>query len=230
MNHDAILEKLKKLLRMKRGGTPEEIATALHLAQRIADEHGINLDSVNADEAESQIGHEREAWKRRASWEETYSAMICDAHFNVSTFWEKSSVWGKRVYFVGTELDRKIAIYVYHFLVGHFRREWNSRRGRIRNRRSFMYGAYLGLGSKLRGSRSEEDSRLALARTNRSLARDQYCTQQFGKFTSRDIAPDTKATAAMNSGWSVGRKTEIRPAVETAGVRGHLPAQTGGGR
>ena len=50
MNHDAILERLKKLLRMKRGGTPDEIATALRLAQQIADEHGINLDSLNPDE------------------------------------------------------------------------------------------------------------------------------------------------------------------------------------
>ena len=31
------------------------------------------------------------------------------------------------------------------------------------------------------------------------------------------IVPDTKATAAMNQGWTVGRNTEIRPAVETAG-------------
>lgn len=162
------------------------------------------------------------------SWEETYASLICDQNFNVSTFRSRSWEYGTRFCFVGTELDRKIAIYVFHFLVGHFRREWNQRKGRIRNRRAFMYGAYLGLNSKLQDSRQQEDNSLAVAKSNRSLVREAYCAEHFGEFTSRNITLDTKATAAMHSGWSVGRKTEIRPAVETAGVRGHLPAQTEG--
>ena len=234
MNHDAILERLKKLLRMKRGGTPEEIATALRLAQQIADEHGINLDSLNPDdEGSSKIGHESGPWKSRLSWEEKYSAMIVDAHFKVSTFINEQFNWKTEhtITFVGTELDRKIAVYVFAFLVGHSRREWNRRSGRIRNRQAFMYGIYLGLNSKLRQQRSTPvpDSALPAVRLKKDAEIQRYIEAEFGRLKGVEIVPDTKATAAMNQGWTVGRNTEIRPAVETAGVRGHLPAQTEGG-
>jgi len=50
---DPIVEKIKSSIRMKRGGTPDEIATALRLAQELAAKHGINIGDVNPDEEES---------------------------------------------------------------------------------------------------------------------------------------------------------------------------------
>ena len=47
--------------------------------------------------------------------------MIVDSHFKVSTFLDERFNWKTEhtITFVGTELDRKIAVYVFAFLVGH---------------------------------------------------------------------------------------------------------------
>ncbi len=55
---EKIIDKIKKLLRMKRGGTADEVATALRLARELADKHGIYLDGINPDEQQkSDMSH-----------------------------------------------------------------------------------------------------------------------------------------------------------------------------
>jgi hypothetical protein len=61
-NKDAIVEKIKKLLRMKRGGTPGEIENALAAAAELARKHSIDLGSINPDEesAKERLTHLQE--------------------------------------------------------------------------------------------------------------------------------------------------------------------------
>lgn len=222
-----ILEKIKKLLRMKRGGTPDEIATAFRLAQELAEKHGIDLNGIDPDDdntrPERPISHIDAILGARIQWECRYAALICHCFFHVNAFsrWRgsfiKDGLWNRGGYcltFVGTAWDTEIALYVYHFLVGHFRREWKTRRGRCRNRQAFMYGTYLGISSKLRERQPATVQQSGIIQVDRQLQRrNDYLAKHFGKLSSVDLNPDGDATAAKNAGWVAGRLTEIRPAV-----------------
>lgn len=235
MSADPIIEKIKKLLRMKRGGTPDEIATALRLAQELAEKHGINLEGINPDDDNTRpdrpISHTDQILGARIQWECKYAALICDVYFHVSALirWEGRRVprkyrqWmaphpgsGYRITFVGTAWDTEIALYVYHFLVGHFRREWTTKRGRCRNRRTFIYGMYIGLSSKLRDRQPPQSNQPGLVAVDRQLQRRQdYLAKHFGEITQSDVKPDLDASSALEAGWRAGQATEIRPAVKT---------------
>jgi len=223
---DQILDRIRKLLRMQRGGTPEEVATALRLAQKLADEHGIDLSSVRTDEqADRAVDAEATEPKSRLQWECIYASQIIQGHFNVrSIIWKRWT--GTCVRIIGTKLDRQIALYVYHFLTGHFRREWKENRGRCRNRRAFMYGMLLGLDRKLRDQRKDlpTDNPLAVAVQSKAAACDAWVEANCGPLQDVSIRPDSNAQAAMTRGWKAGRRTEIRPGVERPTVAGHLPA------
>ena len=222
---DPIIEKIRKLLRMKRGGTPEEIATALRLAQELAAKHGVDLGSVNPDDdapKSEQIGHEDPISGARIQCECRYAGLVCVQFFNVEVFsttleghWRQA----RRVYryalrFVGTDWDRKVAVYVFFFLAGHFRREWKSRRGRCRSREQFMWGMYLGLCRKLRERQPKPLESAALVHTGRQLARRNYIDRHFGKLDSHSVEPDGDADEAKWRGYLAGQQTEIRPAME----------------
>ena len=143
-----IIEKLKKLLRMKRGGTPDEIATALRLAQELAEKHGVDLSQVNPDDdapKSEQLGHSDPIASARIQCEVRYAGLVCEQFFNVKVFtrtldasWRGRMVYRYAMTFVGTDWEREIATHILHFLVGHFRREWATKRGRCRNREAFM--------------------------------------------------------------------------------------------
>lgn len=219
-DRDAIVDKIKKLLRMKHGGTPDEVATALRLAQELAEKHGIDLGAVNPDEEsvrEKPIGHEDAVCGSRVSWESIYAGMVADQFFKVRVFKTINDNASKYVLrFVGEEWDRQIAIYVYRFLCGHFRREWRDHRGRLRNRQAFMWGMYLGVSQKL-SERQPVKPGAGIIRADRALARrNEYITQQFGKWGSKSVRPDGDAAAARRRGWLAGQATEIHSGVDGA--------------
>lgn len=217
MNKEAIIEKIRKLLRMKRGGTPDEVATALRLAQELAEKHGIDLGTVNPDEeAERPINHMDAVHGARIQSECTYAGMICDHFFNVNVF---AAVTDDRtkycMRFVGTDWDTQIAIYVYHFLIGHFRREWRDKRGRLRNRQAFMWGMYLGLSRKLRERQPLPVQTPGIIPVDRQLARRKQYIEARWKLETESAAPDTDSDQARYRGFLAGQETEIRGGVKT---------------
>lgn len=217
MTRDEAIEKIKKLLRMKRGGTPDEVATALRLAQDLAAKHGVDLGKVNPDEEsqERPIGHKDAVHGARVQCECQYSGLVCSQFFSVNVF--QSVTEDRTKYcmrFVGTDWDTQIAIYVYHFLTGHFRREWKARRGRCRNRQAFMWGMYLGLCRKLRERQPLPVQQPGLIPVDRQLQRrDQYISERW-KIKSESCEPDTDSTLAKWRGYNAGLETEIRSALK----------------
>ncbi len=223
---DIIIEKIKKLLRMKRGGTPDEIATALRLAQGLAEKHGIDMNVVNPDEEalrEKPIAHDDAVCGARVSWESKYASLVCDSFFKVRVFQSVTADGFKYVLrFVGEEWDIQIAHYVYRFLCGHFRREWKTRRGRCRNRQSFMYGMYSGLCQKLR-ERKPEPTEPGIVRADQALARrNQYIADHFGELESQSAKPESASAKAHYRGWLAGRATEILSGLEGSSVDGEM--------
>jgi hypothetical protein len=228
MNKDEIIEKIKKLLRMKRGGTPAEVETALNMARELAAKHNIDIEGVNPDEEshrEQPIGHEDALLAARIQWECKYAGLITQNFFNVQMLLRRTVArrngWPVPVYaitFIGTEWDRQIGVYVFEFLCGHFRREWTRRRGRCRNRQAFLYGMYIGLGAKLKEQRDRNTpSGPGLVRLERAVERRKlYMEQTFGATTTQDSTPDSDAEAAKYAGYLAGRDTEIRSGVKDA--------------
>jgi hypothetical protein len=196
------LDKIKKLLRMKRGGTQAEVETALNLARELAAKHGIDINSVNPDEQQSNLGHADEWIGARIQSECKWATLIVDTFFNVSALTNNG-----RITFVGTEWDRQIAIYVYRFLVAHFRREWKQRKGRCRNRQSFMHGMYCGLAGKLRDQQGLVDADGLAVIHLTEAARKRYIEANIGRTEKKAITKGDDAPEALYRGWVAGRET-----------------------
>lgn len=224
--NDAIIDKIKKLLRMKRGGTAAEIETALALAQELAAKHGIDIKSINPDEETRRITEHDVFAAARLQWECKYAVLVCEHFFNVSGLIVQSRVpfrWGMRsvmgIRFIGTSWDIQIATYVYHFLVRHFRREWTQRRGRCRNRQAFLYGMYHGLCHKLDARRKASlPSENAIMVLGKALTeRKQYLALHYGELKQQSSVPDGDAQLAKYRGFIAGQETEINPGIGAPG-------------
>jgi len=229
---EKILDRIKKLLRMKRGGTAAEVETALALAAELARKHGIELDGVDPDaEPDRPITQLDAATSARIQWECKYAGLVCQQFFNVNMMLHNPKTFsidgvlyrarrGNRFHltFIGTERDIQIATYIYHFLVRHFRHCWKTGRGRLRNRQAFFYGMYHGLCSKLDEQRTGQVTGTGLILLDRALARrDAYCKAQYPNSKSTSSKPDGDADAAKYAGYVAGRKTEIRSGLAPTG-------------
>lgn len=225
-----VVEKIKKLLRMKRGGTQAEVETALGLAADLARKHGIDLASVNPDESEPlPIGHIDLATSSRLQWECKYSAIIAQNFFQVEALLQATALtayrgWGRRgktehrITFIGTTWDTQIAVYVYHFLVGQFRAAWKTRRGRARNRQAFMHGMFQAICEKLTLIRKELITEAGLVLIGKAVAaRKEYLQAHWPGTRKVDGKPDGDAAMAAMRGYLAGRDTNIRTGLTNHG-------------
>lgn len=217
-----IVEKIKKLLRMKRGGTPDEIATALAMAAELARKHGIDLSSVDPDAPEAKpISHIDAKTAARLQDECRYAALVCQHFFNVTALITDAPSKSFRrwrdfkIIFIGTDTDQQIALYVFEFLCGHFRRAWIRRPNkRLRDRSAFLNGMFQGLCSKLDSQRAQQVSGEGLMRLDQQVVRrSQYMAENFGETKSTSIK-SSDSQAALYAGWVEGKKTEILSGLE----------------
>ena len=234
MSHDLIIEKIKKLLRMKRGGTAGEIENALAMAAELARKHGIDLDAVDPEAPEAKpISHLDAVTAARLQDECKYAALVCQNFFNVTALItdcpvvsSKRRVRDFKIIFIGTASDQAIALYIFGFLVGHFRRAWNGRANkRIKQRSAFLNYMYRGLCQKLDEQRAKEVGGVGLIRLDQQVARrDDYMKNNFGETKTQDMKCDSDAKAAQYAGFIAGRKTEIRSGLDgPASGRAELP-------
>lgn len=238
MSKDAIIEKIKKLLRMKRGGTPGEIENALAAAAKLAREHCIDLSQVNPDEEASaeKLTHLQDLLKTRLPPEAKLAGGIVTRFFNVSVIVQRYGVlergrFQKRwlVNLIGTEWDCRIAKYVFAFLQRMFRATWANRENRrLRNREAFLHGVYIGLACRLEAEASKEvTSKYAGLAIERNVAlREMYIARKFPNLEKQNFKLDNSAKAATWAGAQAGQKIQIRTGLNRAeaAARPALPA------
>jgi len=207
----APIERIKKLLRMRRGGTPAEIETALSLAREIAAKHGIDLNAINENEERprSAFSHAAAFTARRVPCDAKYAANIVQRFFNVQVVFS-APMHGKRINFIGRVFEIEIAIYIFRFLRAHFSRSWREHRGRLRSRRSFVYGMYIGIAQKL----SEQETPAMAEAIVQS--REEYIAREFGPLTSVETQRPKYSKKTLVEGYFRGRETELRKGVERA--------------
>ncbi len=225
MTRAEAIDKIKKLLRMKRGGTQGEIENALAAAAKIAREHGIDLAGVNPDEPDAdRLTHAEEVLKTRLPLEAKFAAAILVNYFNVQICVVKSYRYS--VVFVGTAWDCEVARYIFIFLQRHFRYAWNHRENRrLKNRAAFLDGMYHGLSCKLDQQQPTGEG-LVLA-TN---ARKEYLARLIPNAQDSPLPDyDAAADTARWAGVLAGKKTEIRSGLNqpAAPTRPQLPSGTG---
>ncbi len=196
---------------MKNGGTLAEIETALSLAQKLAQQHGIDINSIDENEpAKEQITQDHIKLSR-LQIECKYALLICKNFFYVDFV---LSV-GYGIHFIGTPTNIAIAKYVYHFLVKRFRWEWNNNRGRLRNRQAFMDGMFQALANKLHYQMQKPSEREGLVLSNQKDQLKKYIKQSFGKTQTTKVKPDNHAATAFRHGLYAGKNININPAVES---------------
>jgi hypothetical protein len=237
MNQDEVIEKIKKLLRMKRGGTAGEIENALAMAAELARKHGINLGSVDPDEVKQTIRHESDALKSKLTLEAKYAAGILVNFFNVNVLVsQRAFIKGfqvKRQYvvnFVGTEWDIEVARYVFIFLQKHFRCSWARRENRrLKNCMAFLEGMYLGLGYKLSQERETNVDEAGLVLVGKAdMLRREYLDKTWPNSKATNVDHDDSGwTASKMAGIQAGKNTNIRKAMDkpAAPARPALPPQ-----
>lgn len=206
-----VIEKIKKLLRMKNGGTAAEIATALRLAQELAQKHNIDMGSIDPDQYDDgKIAHEEIILGSRVQWECKYAALICVNFFHVNCLFHHLML-KNCIAFIGTRKDIEISRYIYVFVVRSMRLLWKNKRSRSRNRRAFLYGIFLGICSNLREQKTEHENKEGLIVINRGLRqRNDYMAKHFGATTDHDLRPDTRAHHSIENGWRAGKDIAIR--------------------
>ncbi len=243
MTQAEAIEKIRKLLRMKRGGTQHEIETALALAAELARKHNIDMAGVDPDhEPDQPISRIDATTSARIGWECKYASLVCQQFFNVTALITRNNVkrepnhllrdylfirrrscdW--RIRLIGTAWDTQIALYVYEFLTRHMRRLWSAgplspRGARLRNRQAFLYGMYIGICTRLDEQKGKQVNEAGLVLISRGLARrDDYMKKTFGDVGNHSITPDGDATASKNAGFQAGLATEIRSGLSHKGT------------
>lgn len=225
MTHDQVIEKIKKLLRMKRGGTRGEIENALVMAAELARKHGIDLAGVDPDAETQKINHISELLTSRLPLEAKFAAGILVNFFNVNVIVSQQRhprrPWD-RVYIlnlVGNALDTEVARYVFAFLQKHFRRCWAQRENRrLKNREAFINGMFLGLAYKLENERRQSVNEAGLVLIGNAVAeRKNYVAKHWPDSKESNLKhDDSGANAAREAGVTAGLATNIRKAVATA--------------
>jgi hypothetical protein len=220
-----IVAKLRKLMNTN-GRTDAERDSAEILAAALAAKHGIDLQQIElAAERPSMVITERTVGEWAAMpIEASLAAMVCVKHFEVSQITLKG--WMEKEVFIGLDWHLDIAEHVFCFLIKEFRWHWNHRRGRCRNRKEFIHGAWLALMGKLAERFRARDGECGLE-ISWKAKRQQYLDEHYPDSTKKDIIKQSKeASAARHRGWLAGRDIEIRPAVKPGATvqRGELAA------
>jgi hypothetical protein len=238
---DAIIDKIKKLLRMKRGGTQGEIENALAMAAELARKHGIDLASIDPDAEEQKITHVSEILSSRMPAEAKFAAAILVNFFSVQVVLHRRPnpqrlwQWQYSVHLIGTAWDCEVSRYVFAFLQKHFRRAWSNRSNRrIKNRYAFLNGMFLGLAAKLEAEREAQVAQVnaaGLIVIGRAVElRKAYASKHWPNCEDAPLKKDdSSATEAHRAGVVAGQNTNIRKAVNSAPApaRPALPPATG---
>jgi len=211
MENAAVIEKIKKLLRMKRGGSVAEIETALELAHKLANKYNIDINSIDENEsAKESITHCNAVYLKRIQSECKYAALLAERFFHVRVF-----IHGLGLTFVGTKTNIEIARYIHNFLINCFRREWKLKTKKLRNRKAFMYGMYAGLYYKLTLTEPKQSEKEGIILVGDKLQIENYMKEIFGKFNQQSVKPDHISITAQIAGYVAGQNIDIRPAINT---------------
>lgn len=113
-NHEALMDRLKKLLEMSKSSNPNEASIALKRAQKLMKEHQLSLEDVSMSEIQEKSEEIPSALRDRALF--TRLAAIVGNAFGVHYFFVGVSSVYKTVTFIGPKSRLETACYTYTIL------------------------------------------------------------------------------------------------------------------
>ena len=216
MNRDEVIAKIKKLLRLKHGGTPFEIAKGIKLAEQLAEKHGIELASIDAslDSEARTVRHSEVKSYGRVPTEIHIACNVVKKHFDVD-FIITNRVANFRVQYVltviGNEIDRLLATHLTIYVARQMNRAWRTNRGSCRNRNAFLSGFGRGIADAIALLRPPREKSEALV-----LSFKHYLALHWPGSTDGEKIETGKAWAARNAGYRSGKNTAVHRPVTTA--------------
>lgn len=163
----AVVERLKKLMRLASSDNQNEAELALQRARNIALENQLDLACIDAwndtKEEEQYIKEDFSTGTFRKPVTDSFVVQILIKHFNVKILtWNGVRREGVRMIFIGKKSDVETAKYVYNFLGETMMRLWKGYRKQnpevtTTARGSYFYGLQNGLDDKLTSSREEKE-------------------------------------------------------------------------
>jgi Protein of unknown function (DUF2786). len=219
-NQSAIIEKIRKLLRLGRSNHQAEAEAAIAKAHELAQGAGIAIEGIDADREPARITHERSGVKAR-----THARVLCHSilkqHFSV---WVIGCSDGGL--YVGPAVNIAIARHVEEYLLRECSAAWtkHAKEQRIRKprtmsdrRRVFERMFFRGIGSVLDARPARND----LDETAQAIER--YTAEHF-KVKSAPVASPKRCNGAdYMGGLLAGENTRVDRPVEAATARAALP-------
>lgn len=202
MNHDAILDKVRKLLRLanrSRGATEHEAKTALAKAHEIMTRYNIDSAMLRMERevvggAEFTVNSSKVDLPKTLNPADLLILSLLQSHFNVRIV----LLHGHKqtpVDIIGTPTEVEYAVFVFHFLRETFFRCWNEFKKTTASpdRKSYYRGLHDGLKAGLNAAkRRAEDSYSAEQRgkyelmiVNAKAVIDRHVAEKYGKLRNR---------------------------------------------
>ena len=167
MNHDAILDKVRKLLRLadlSRGATENEAKVALAKAHELMTRHNIDSAMLRMEREAAEggagftVGSSKVDLAKTLNPADLLILSLLQSHFNVRVIllhgWKQTPVD-----IIGTPTDVEYAVFVLHFLRETFFRSWNEFKRTTANpdRKSYYRGLHDGLKAELNAAKQRAE-------------------------------------------------------------------------
>ena len=221
MNHDAILDKVRKLLRLadrSRGATEHEAKTALAKAHEIMTRYNIDSAMLRM-EREAVGGAEFTVHSSKVDLPKTLNPAdllilsLLQSHFNVRIV----LLHGHKqtpVDIIGTPTEVEYAVFVFHFLRETFFRCWNvfKKTTVSPDRKSYYRGLHDGLKAELNAAKRR--------------AEDSYSADQRGKYELMIV--DAKAVIARHVAEKYGKLRNRRQKNSRVNYESYVAGKTKG--
>lgn len=221
---DAMVRKIKFLLRKAQTTTKGEMEACMAKAQELALKYQLDLASIDPNSEEFEVNETTFMENVRLNNECKYAARICQEYFNISVYYQ--TIWAtgtnksrQQIRVVGTDVDQALAKYVFDYLVGEFRDLWNTalKAGeyRIVDRHQFMLGLYHGVFLRLQAEKQAQvQERGLMVISNKLVQRKNFLEQHRPdlKVGKKEHVNEGDQTAYQD-GVKKGRALQIRKGV-----------------
>jgi hypothetical protein len=203
VNHEAILDKVRKLLRLadqSRGATEHEAKVALAKAHELMTRHNIDSAMLRMEREAAGGGTGFTVNSSKVELPKTLNPAdllilsLLQSHFNVRVIllhgWKETPVD-----IIGTPTDVEYAVFVFHFLRETFFRCWNEfkRATTCPDRKSYYRGLHDGLKAELNAAKhraeqsysADQRGRYELVMVDAKAVIDRHVTEKYGKLRNR---------------------------------------------